>query len=97
MKLSKNKIKAKQHPEAELLLLENYSHLHPYYHRKIIVYILQNRQKKKYGKRKLKMKNRSQRQDIKRPASRHGHRYSKYEKFLNMMTLLCIKQHFSNI
>ena len=43
------------------------------------------------------MKNRSQRQDIKRPASRHGHRYSKYEKFLNMMTLLCIKQHFSNI
>ena len=45
----------------------------------------------------MKMKNRSQRYDINRPWSRHGHRYSKYKKCLTMMMLRCIKQHLSNI
>ena len=45
----------------------------------------------------MKMKNRSQRYDINRPWSRHGHRYSKYKKCLTMMMLTCIKQHLSHI
>ena len=40
----------------------------------------------------MKMKNRSHRYDINRPRSRHEHKYGKYEG-LNMMMLLCIKQH----
>ena len=44
---------------------------------------------------KMKMKNRSYRHDINRP--RHGHKNSKYRKFLSMMMLICIKQHLSNI
>ena len=35
--------------------------------------------------------------DINRPMSRHGHKYSKYEKCLSKMMLTCIKQHLSNI
>ena len=43
----------------------------------------------------MKMKNRSQRYNMKiRPRSRHGHKYSKNEKCLSMMML---KQHLSNI
>ena len=42
---------------------------------------------------KTKMKNRSHRYDINRPKPR----YSKYKKCLNMMMLICIKQHISNI
>ena len=44
----------------------------------------------------MKMKNRSQRYNINRPASRHVHKYSKYKKCLSMMMLLSIKQHLSN-
>ena len=36
-------------------------------------------------KMRLKMKNRSQRYDIKRPRPRHGHKYSKYEMCLSIM------------
>ena len=43
------------------------------------------------------MKNRSHRYDINRPRSRHGHKYSEYEKCLSMMMPLCIKQHLGNI
>ena len=46
---------------------------------------------------KMKMKNRSHRCDINRPRSRDGHRYSKCEKCLSMVMLICIKQHLSNI
>ena len=46
---------------------------------------------------KMKMKNRSHRYDINRPRSRHGHKYSEYEKCLSMMMPLCIKQHLGNI
>ena len=43
---------------------------------------------------KMKMKNRSQKYDINRPTSRHGH---KCKKCLSMMMLICIKQHLRNI
>ena len=45
----------------------------------------------------MKMKNRSNRYDINRPRSRHGHRYTKYEKCLSMKMVICIKQHLRNI
>ena len=37
---------------------------------------------------KMKMKNRSHRCDINRPSSRHGHKYSKYKKYLSMMVYI---------
>ena len=46
---------------------------------------------------KIKMKNRSHRYDINRPRRRHGRKYNKYQKYLNMTMLICIKQHLSNI
>ena len=46
---------------------------------------------------KMKMKIRSHRYNINRPRCKHGHKYSKYKKFLGMMMLICIKQHLSNI
>ena len=42
------------------------------------------------------MKNRWHRYNINRPRSRHGHKYSKYKKYLIMMMLICTKQHVSN-
>ena len=46
---------------------------------------------------KLKIKNRSQRYDINRPRSRHGHKYTEYKMCLHIMMVICIKQHASNI
>ena len=46
---------------------------------------------------KMKMKNRSQRNNINRSRSWHGYKYSKYKKCLSTMMLLCIKQHINNI
>ena len=43
-------------------------------------------------KMEMKMKNRSHRYDMNRPKSRHGHKYSKYKKFLSVIMPLCIKQ-----
>ena len=48
-------------------------------------------------KMKMNTENRSHRYDIKRLTPRHGHRYSRYEKCLSMMMLLCIKRHLNNI
>ena len=45
---------------------------------------------------KVKIKKRSYRYDIIRPRSRHGHRYSKYKKSLNMMMLISIKRELQN-
>ena len=45
----------------------------------------------------LKMKNRSQRYDIKRPRPRYGRRYNKYKMCPNVIMAICIKQHLSNI
>ena len=45
----------------------------------------------------MKMKNVSHEYDIKRPWHRHGHKYTKYKKCLNIMMVIYIKQHLSNI
>ena len=97
--MAKNRAKAKQHPEAALLLFGNYSHLDPPYHPKIIEHILKNKQKNKcfciheiIRLIPMKIKNRSYRYKINRPRSRHKHKYSKNKKCLSMIILLCIKQ-----
>ena len=71
LKLAKNEANAKQHSEAELLLLLEIIHiLYPRYHLKIIGHILKNKQTAKYiclheiirlmiMKMQMKMKNRS--------------------------------------
>ena len=82
--------------------------LHPRYHQKIIGHILKNKQKNMHIctheiiqliiiKMEMKMKNKSQRYNLRRFRSRHGHKYSKYKKYFTMMMLLCIKQHLSCI
>ena len=43
------------------------------------------------------MKSRSYRHDMNRPWSRHGRKYSKYEKSFSIMMLMCINQYLSNI
>ena len=52
---------------------------------------------KKKMKSKTKQKQTTRRHGISKPKSRHGHKYSKYKKCLNMMMLICIKQRLSNI
>ena len=96
LKLAKSQANAEQHPKAELLLLENYSHFHQCYHPKVI----KNKQKNMcvcihhiIRLIIMKMKNRSHRYDINRP--KPG--YSTYKKSLQMLQLICIKQHISNI
>ena len=104
LKLAKNQANVKEHPEAELLLLEHISHSS---------FTLSSKNIRKYSKNiskktnvsvfmrliiiKMKMKttNRSHRYSINRPRSRHGHKYSKYKKCLSMMMLIRIKQHLS--
>ena len=87
LRLAKNQVNVKQHPETELLVFENFSHSSSCYYPKII-HILKNKQKNKcvfiheiirliIMKMKMKMKNRSHRYDINRPKPPHGHRYSK--------------------
>ena len=46
---------------------------------------------------RLKMKNRSQRYDTNRPRVRHGPKYTKYKMCPNIIMVICIKQHLSNI
>ena len=46
---------------------------------------------------RLKMKTRSYRWDINRPRPRHGDKYTEYKMCLNMIMVICIKQHLSNI
>ena len=99
----------KQHHEAELLLYENYSHssstlssqnnkIYSKKYEKEIVYVCNHEIIRVIMmKMKMKMKNGSHRYDKIRPTSRHRHKYSKYKKCLNMMMLLCIKQHLRNI
>ena len=43
------------------------------------------------------MKNRSQKYNINRPRSRHGHNYTKYKMYLSIMMVLCIKQYLSKL
>ena len=46
---------------------------------------------------KAAIKNRSHRYDMNRPRPRHGHKYTKYKMCLNIMMVICTKQHLSNI
>ena len=46
---------------------------------------------------RLKMKNRSHRYDINRPRPGDRHKYTKYKMCLSTMTVICTKQHLSNI
>ena len=88
LKLAENHAKAKQHPEAKILLFENYSFssstLSCKYDRRYSWKCTKN----KYVylkeviwlmtmKTRLKMKKRSQRYDINRLKSRHKHKYTK--------------------
>ena len=94
LKLAKSQVNAVQHPKAELLLLESYSNSSS---------ILSSIKTKQTNKCVcihhvirliiMKMKNRSHRYDINRP--KPG--YSTYKKSLQMLQLICIKQHISNI
>ena len=108
LKLAKNQAKTKQHPEAELLLFENYL---------LFSFTLSSKNNKKYSNKctnirhvclneviwlmtmkiRLKMKNRWHRYDINRPSPRHEHKYTKYKMCLSLMTVICIKQHLNNI
>ena len=84
----------------------NFIHiLYPRYYPKITGHILKNKQKNKCvciheikglitTKMKMNVKNRSHRYDINRPRSRHRHKYSKYKK---LHSILCVKQHLSNL
>ena len=99
---------AKQHTEAELLLLENCM---------VSSSTLSSKDNKKYSKKcaktkyvylnddiwlmaqkmRLKMKNRSSRYNINRPRRWHGHRYPKYKICLDIMMVISIRQHLSYI
>ena len=103
----KNEAKAKQHPEAELLLVKNYllSFLSfaSFWFPKITGRILKNLQQNKcvYFNEiiwliiiKVKKKNRLHR--LNTSTSRHGLTYTKCKKCLVVMMLLSIKQHSTN-
>ena len=46
---------------------------------------------------RLKVKNKSHRYDINRPRPRHGHKYTKYKKWLSIMMVIRNKQYLRNI
>ena len=48
-------------------------------------------------KMRLKMRNSSYRYNTNRPRLRHRHKYTKYKTCLGLITVVCIKQHLSNI
>ena len=96
------KLKAKQHPEAELLLFENY----------LVSLSILSKNGKAYSKECnkisvcfnkviwliiMKMKNSSHGYGINRPRPRHGHKYTNNEKCLSIMVLIFIKQDLSGI
>ena len=107
-KLAKNQAKAKQHSEAELLLLKNYV---------LSSSILSSKDNRRYFEKYVKdknvylneviwlmtmkmmliIKNRSGRYDIHRPRCRHEHKYTKYIMDLSMMMVIHITQHLSKI
>ena len=45
----------------------------------------------------MRLKMKSHRYNITRPRPRHGHKYTKYKISLNIMMVISIKQHLSNI
>ena len=102
LKLTKNQAKAKQHPDAKLLLFENYA---------ISSFMLQSKNNMRYSKQcakkksasfywiilliimkiRLEMKNRLRRYDVKKTKPRHGHKYTKYKTCLSTMMVMCNK------
>ena len=106
--MEKNRAKAKQHAEAELLLLGNYVISSSYLSSKDNRRYSKKCAKNKYvylnediwlmaKKMRLKMKNRSSRYDINRPRRWHGHKYTKYKICLDIMMVISIRQHLSYI
>ena len=108
LKLTKNKSKAKQHPESELLLFDNYrfssSTLSSFSNKRCS----KNCTKNKWVcineviwlttiKMRLQLKNRSHRYGINRPRLRNGDKHAKYKMCLSTMMVICLKQHLSNI
>ena len=92
LKLAKKQANAKQHPEAELLLFENYSHSsYTLSSKNNRTYSKKNNQKNKFVfihniheiirliimEMKMKMKSRSHRYDINRSRSIHERKFSK--------------------
>ena len=102
VKLAKNQANAKQKPEAELELFENFSHSSS---------MLSSKNKRTYFKNvsvheiiqliimktKMEKKNISHRYNINRPRSRHGYKFSKYKTCVSMIMLIYIEQNLSNI
>ena len=107
LKLAKNWAKAKQHAEAELLLLKNYvfssstlsSKDNMRYSKKCAknIYVYLNEDVLMAKKIWLKMKNRSRWYDINRPRRLHGHKYSKYKICLDIMIVTSTRKHLSYI
>ena len=107
LKLAKNQAEARQHPETELLLFENYS-LSSF----MLLSTIKNVQKQVcvyrficmylfiwlfMRKMRPNIKNRSHRYSIYRTRPRYVHKYTQFEMCLSMMILICIKQHLSKI
>ena len=104
----KNQAKAKQDPEAELFLFENYS---------LSSSTLPSKNKKRYSRKctknkcvcfneviwsmtmktRMKNKSRSHKYNIERPRPRNGRKCTKYKIYVNLMMVICIKRHLSNI
>ena len=109
LKWVKNQVRTKQHPEAELLRLENYSLFSSTLSSKNNWVIFKNMQKTSVSvlmkimawlilmKMRLKMKEVSHRCDRNKPRPRHGHRYTKYKVRFSLMMIVYTKQHLSNI
>ena len=106
LKLTENQAKAKQHPETERLLFENYSLSSSMLSSKAYMRYSKKCAKNKYVsfkgiiwltlmKMRLKMKNGSQRYNINRTRPRHGHKYTKHKTSLSLMMVMCNKQHLS--
>ena len=106
MKYAKNQVQARQYPEAELLLFENYS-----FSSSMLLSKPNVRYSKKCVRNKcvcfneimwsiimkmgLKMKNGSHRYNINKTNPRHGHKYTKHKMLPSMMMVMCNKQHLS--
>ena len=109
LKLGKNQGKAKQQPEAELLLFETYSLSIPTLSYKNSWRYSKNLQKTSSYvclskviqlmtiKMRLETKNRSHRYGITRPRPTHGHKYTTYKICFSLMMTIFIKQYLSNI
>ena len=98
-------------PKLNFCYLKIIHFLHPCCHPKLIWDILKNAQETSVSvlikiakmvwliimKMKLKMKSKSHRHDKNRIRSRNGYKCTIYKSCFNMMMLMCIKQHLSNI